>query len=100
MSTINSAGGNTTITLSYTAPSAKMLNFINDALLYLFPDGYDFDADGVNTLVADMTNNQKAGLIEAKVKEHIKNLALSHYVNDAGDSARTTAITGTTTRYE
>lgn len=100
MATINTSGSNTTLTLSYTTANAKLLNFINDALNYLYPSGYTKEGDEEPTLISELTSQEKGDLIEAKCKEYVLSCATAYQANSQAEIARDQALEDAKTRYE
>lgn len=100
MAKLTTTAGTTKLELSYTAPSQKMLDLVSDALNYLYPNGYTKEGEDESTLISDLTNQEKANIIEAVCKEYITNCAKSYHVNKQVENTRATATTDTNTRYE
>lgn len=91
--TINSGGGNTTLTLVYTAPSAKFLDTVNDYIRFVY--GVEDPLVTYNDITVQfsaMTNQQKADFLFYMTKDQIIGGAGSHnYARDIQAAGLTAA---------
>ena len=82
---------NTTVAFSFTASTQKVLDTASDAAAYLASkQGLD---------ISGYTNQQKLNLIDSHIKQVLLDLAKTHHITNASETARTVAITETETKY-
>lgn len=90
-------GGNTTVTITYTAANQRMSDTLVDAAHYLWDRGFGDHGEGVT--FDSLTNVQKLDLIDTYVKRVILDAAKAYHLVVGQDTARTTAQTDNQTRY-
>lgn len=93
-------GGNTTVTLSYTATTEKVDSTLTDAAKYLYDKtgGHGVELAEDET-VDDLTTAEIGAIIDNYVKTIILNAAKVYNSQKAQETARATAETEATTKY-
>lgn len=91
------SGSNTTVTLSYTATTEKVVNTLTDAAKYLFNHGFTYGVVVDN--VDDLTNAQIGTIIDGQVKKILQQYAQAYNVETAEETAQTTVISESSTKY-
>lgn len=90
-------GQNTTITLTYTAQTAKVSQTLSDAAKFLYSNGYEA---GVSVSDPDdLTNAQIGTIIDGYVKKNLINLAAEWHIRSSEETAKTTALSEIDSRY-
>ena len=101
--TITRNNGTSTFTFNVTAERAKIEDTADEAARYIYPIRWQLFTDGDDPqpiLYDDLTNAQKLAVLNKELKSHLKVLARSGYVTDAGDAARETAQTEADTKFD
>lgn len=94
--TVTVNGSNATVDIAHTDTVEKVQATVEKVALYALLHGYYIVPEGVDpsTIVFDnLTNQQKLTLFTAFVQTAILRAANEQYIEDAINSARTTAIT-------
>lgn len=93
MINFTTSNGNGTITLSYTAPLAKIQSLAESAAEFLFARGYgDHGTEEEPLTFDDLTNTQKLEILDQIVKEILMNYAKTGYIDAEIETARLSAI--------
>lgn len=93
MVTTTTGGGNTTVTIQYTATNTKVSNTLTDMAHELWSRGPK------ETTFESLTNSERLELIDAYILAHIRNLAKQYRRESSTAAAEATAETESTTLY-
>lgn len=98
--TFNVSGGNTTITINYTAVTAKVQDTIGNAALNLWNRGLgDHGTEETPITFDSLTNQQKLNLVDEYVLRIIRDLAKTQNILTQSDAAKSTAESENETKF-